>query len=609
MTPSSPAGPSGPEPLRRPVPTVADALVFRAKTAVLRTLRRVRDRGHPGAVRHPRGTALAEAPVLAESRTPLWTGAGEGERALVLGKVHNLRRALRGVDGVEVPAGGVFGFWAHVGRATRRRGFVRGRELRQGCVIPSVGGGLCQLSNALYDAALRAGFEVVERHAHSMTVPGSAAAAGRDATVFWNYVDLRFRSPAPFRIEARMDSGTLVVRLRGPRHASAEAGPGDGGRRIALPALRVVSPALSASALPVHDCASCGMESCFRHEPPAPTRAVGRAAFLVDELWPEHDAYVRAAARPGDVLALPLDGARWGRPQYAWSTAGFARVRQSAWTALLRAGASRRLAAQGAARQRSLLLWAARMARAHAAALAWDVEHAVVSQALLPHLWRDGHLGGRTFDVLMTSLPLAALHERLDHAARLHPRSPTLADFRADPALVAAEAEALAAARRVVTPHAEVASLFAGRALRMDWEIPPAPGPRPGMTGGGRPRVVLPASTLGRKGAYELREAARGLGVEVAARGAVLEGADFWSGIPLAPPAPGDWLEGATTVALPAFVEHRPRRLLEAVARGVPVVASSACGVDGLPGVTVVPPGDARALRHALEEVLAARAG
>ena len=68
-----------------------------------------------------------------------------------------------------------------------------GRELREGCLVPSIGGGLCQLSNALYDAALRAGLQVVERHRHTQVVPGSLAESDRDATVFWNYRDLRLR--------------------------------------------------------------------------------------------------------------------------------------------------------------------------------------------------------------------------------------------------------------------------------------------------------------------------------------------------------------------------------------------------------------------------------
>ncbi|HEU0052615.1 MAG TPA: VanW family protein, partial [Longimicrobium sp.] len=519
---------------------------------------------------------------------PLWTESEPEERALIAGKVHNLRLALRRIDGVEVPAGGVFSFWAQVGRATRLRGFVAGRELREGCLVPSVGGGLCQLSNALYDAALRAGFEIVERHAHTRVVAGSLAERGRDATVFWNYVDLRFRAPAAFRVEARMDARTLTVRFRGHAPAPVAAVP----KRI--PVLRVLGN-------DPRSCVSCGEIECFRHIDDVGDGDFGRAAHLVDEWWPELDAHLREVRRPGDLLAIPLDGRRFRKPNYAWTTAG-ARVRQCWPVALERAIRSRRLVAQGAARQRALLAMAEKLARAEARALAYDVTHVVVAQGLLPYLWRDGHLGGRTFDVLMTQLSMAALHERLDLAARLHPESPTLADFRADAALVAAEAEALAHARAVVTPHAEVASLFPGRAVRLEWARPPAP-PSPKRKGDGRPRIVFPGPTAGRKGAYELREAVRGMDVEVVPLGSQLEGPGFWDGVRTARPE-GHPLDGADLVTLPAFVEHRPRRLLDALARGIPVVATPACGLPAGDGVTHIPLGDAKALRNAIEAVL-----
>src|SRR5204863_8927159 len=121
------------------------------------------------------------------SQTPLWSDVRPEERTYQLGKVQNLRRAAAALDGVVVPAGAIFGFWTQTGRASRRRGFVTGRMLQQGCLVPAAGGGLCQLSNALYDAALQAECEVVERHTHSRAVAGSAAAAGSDATVAWKY--------------------------------------------------------------------------------------------------------------------------------------------------------------------------------------------------------------------------------------------------------------------------------------------------------------------------------------------------------------------------------------------------------------------------------------
>jgi len=159
------------------VPTRVNALVFSAKASLLRFRRAARD-VTPGLAptRHRAGDTLIDAPILATVRTPLWVNAGgEKDRALNAGKIQNLRCALRGLDGIEIGAGRTLSFWRQVGRPTRRRGYVAGRELREGCMIATVGGGLCQLSNALYDAGLQAGLEIVERHAHTRIVPGSRA--------------------------------------------------------------------------------------------------------------------------------------------------------------------------------------------------------------------------------------------------------------------------------------------------------------------------------------------------------------------------------------------------------------------------------------------------
>lgn len=576
---------------KKPLPTRLDALAFRVKAGLFRLDRARRNLFDGDAVRFAAGFALAEAPVVAESKTRLWTEANDAERPLLVGKIHNLRLALRRIDGVEIPAGRIFSFWAHVGRPTRLRGFVAGRELREGCVIPSVGGGLCQLSNALYDAALKAGFEIVERHAHTQVIPGSLAEVGRDATVFWNYVDLRFRAATAFRIEADMDADHLVLRFRALAAETA-----------ALPPLpKSYSRGLKGKG--PNNCLSCNVVQCFRHVPPAAAQA-GEAAFLLDGFVPEFDAHVQAARRDGDTLFVPLDGKRFGKPNYAWTTAGFARVCIATLAALRRAWQSRRLADQGAARQRALLAAAERLARRYARRLAPEATHLVVAQGLLPHLWRDGHLKGRSFDVLMTALPMGVLQQRLDDAARLHPESRTLGDFRADPALVAAEAAALARARKIVTAHADVAALFPTRAVTLEW-IAPRAAPAAAPAAGAKHRVVFPAATLGRKGAYELRAALRGLDVTLVLTGPDHEGADFWNGFDVERRRPGpDLLAGASAVVLPAFVEHAPRALLRARAACVPVIASRECGLPRQPGVSLVPAGDVSALSAALLAVL-----
>ncbi|HEX8492192.1 MAG TPA: VanW family protein [Pyrinomonadaceae bacterium] len=580
-------------------PAMGDAIIFRCKATLLQIKRSARNILSHEVERFPAHAATANQRIIAESVTPLWTEDKRAELSLVAGKVHNLRLALRRLNDVEVPAGCVFSFWKQIGRARKWKGYVAGRELREGCIIPTIGGGLCQLSNALYDTALRAGFEIVERHAHTQVIPGSLAEAGRDATVFWNYVDLRFKSRHAFRIEALMDADSLIVRFKG------DAG-GDFLRKHRAPvrdSINLNSDGPSSDG--PQSCLSCRVQDCFRHvENGNSPIDFGCAAYLVDEFWPEFDCYIDEARHERDLLCLPLDGKRWSKANYAWKTEGFGQVKQEQLFTLLRAYRSRRLAMQGAARQRELLAAQARLARNYVAHLSFDVTHVTLTQSLLPYLWRDGALGGRTFDVLMTALPLARLHERLDAAFRLHPESNTLADFRADDWLVEAESEALQNARRIITPHTEIAALFPEQSMLVHWAIPTSRTPVQ-SSAVNQPRLVFPAPTVGRKGAYELRAALKELDVRLMLMGAHLEGKNFWQGIAVEQyRREENWLDGAVAVVLPAFVEHKPRRLLEAIAHGVPVIASTACGLENIRGVVNIPPGDAEALRTAIENLL-----
>ena len=157
----------------------------------------------------------------------------------------------------------------------------------------------------------------------------------------------------------------------------------------------------------------------------------------------------------------------------------------------------------------------------------------------------------------MTRPPVAALQARLDAAFAAHPDRATLADYRAEPWLAAAESEALAAAERIVTPHAEIAAMFGERAVLLPWRTPPAPAraPRRGEV------FAFPGPTLARKGAYELRDAARRLGVrcgrwverwKVRTSGPAL----WWTGRRRM----AQWLDGVRAVVCPALVESAPRR-------------------------------------------------
>ena len=85
---------------------------------------------------------------FSEITSKLWQDVPQEEWLLEAGKVANVRLASECLKGIEIPAGEIFSFWAHVGRPIASRGFVLGREVRAGCVIPTIAGGLCLLSNA-----------------------------------------------------------------------------------------------------------------------------------------------------------------------------------------------------------------------------------------------------------------------------------------------------------------------------------------------------------------------------------------------------------------------------------------------------------------------------
>ena len=557
------------------VPTPVDDLWFRMRASVLQLKRVWSDRFRVR--RFTPDKRLQRLPVVVELHQPLRSYDRPSERWLQNGKIQNLRLAVRAIDGVELEPGDLFSFWRQVGRPVRSRGFVDGREIREGCVIVSVGGGLCQLSNLLYQAAVASGCEIVERHHHSMRLPDSAAEEGRDATVFWNYIDLRFRAKQALRIEAMLTRSDLVIRFRG------DGEPG---------VVRIASASRGGES--VHDCITCGQVDCYRHvERRMPESS--RQAFLLDERWPEFADHVSSLVRDADQVCLPISDEN--RPRYAWQIPFGAQVDQQRWIALRRSFASRRLSEEGAERQRAMLRYDELLARAFAAQLEPDVEQLTVMLSLLPFLWKEGVLGGRIFDVLANRLPLHMVHRQLDRAAELHPESSTLRNFRADPDLIAAEEEALGAARGVVTPHRLVAAELGEKALVVDWVLPPAGSVKRGK------EVVLAGSALGRKGAFELRAAARELGFPVRVVGEATEDRSFWNGIDLRPLQTG-WLDEAAVVVLPAFVESQPRRLLRALACGVPVIASPACGLGELKGVVTVPEGDVDALGTAIRNFL-----
>ncbi len=126
----------------------------------------------------------------------------------------NIRLASAKLNGVEIPAGGVFSFNQTVGEGSAANGYLSGRVLYQDRAAYEAGGGICQVSSTLYNAMLLAGCIIIERHRHAY--PVTYVPLGLDATIRYGKKDLRMKNPhnRPLYIITSMNGNSLLVTVR-----------------------------------------------------------------------------------------------------------------------------------------------------------------------------------------------------------------------------------------------------------------------------------------------------------------------------------------------------------------------------------------------------------
>jgi vancomycin resistance protein VanW len=134
---------------------------------------------------------------------------------------HNARKAADALDGQVIAPGAVFSFNQTVKSWSVDQGYVKAPVSYDGELIKAFGGGVCQTSTTLYNAALLAGLPIVERHPHVFAP--HYVAPGQDAAVAQRTIDLRFRNPYPWpiRIRADADRDRLDIRLIGAERPKA----------------------------------------------------------------------------------------------------------------------------------------------------------------------------------------------------------------------------------------------------------------------------------------------------------------------------------------------------------------------------------------------------
>ena len=119
------------------------------------------------------------------------TNASSSSRA----RLNNIKLAMSLINGAKLSPGETFSFNERVGQRTAERGFQMATAYSGGEVTEQVGGGICQVSTTLFNAAVKADMQIDERHNHSLTV--AYVDKGKDATVDWGHQDLKFTNTSP----------------------------------------------------------------------------------------------------------------------------------------------------------------------------------------------------------------------------------------------------------------------------------------------------------------------------------------------------------------------------------------------------------------------------
>lgn len=128
----------------------------------------------------------------------------------------NMATALKAINGSILEPGGTLSFNECTGDSNQTsNGYLPAGVISRGEMTTGVGGGICQAATTLYNAAIMANMEIVEREPHlwcSYYVYG-----GLDATIDWGNIDLKIKNNSKYQMffKCWMDGSQLNVEIYG----------------------------------------------------------------------------------------------------------------------------------------------------------------------------------------------------------------------------------------------------------------------------------------------------------------------------------------------------------------------------------------------------------
>lgn len=117
-------------------------------------------------------------------------------------RMENIRLAVKKTDGYKLKPGETFSFNKIVGKRDSANGFKVAAVIINGDYGEDMGGGVCQVSSTIFNAADKAGLQIIERHSHSRAV--KYVPAGRDAAVSYDYLDLKFKNNKNYTVQIKL---------------------------------------------------------------------------------------------------------------------------------------------------------------------------------------------------------------------------------------------------------------------------------------------------------------------------------------------------------------------------------------------------------------------
>ena len=132
-------------------------------------------------------------------------------------RLNNITLAAAAINGTVLNPGEEFSYNGVVGERTVAKGYKSAGAYSGGRTVQEIGGGICQVSSAIYYCTLYADLEVTSRRNHQFTV--AYLPLGQDATVNWGTTDYKFKNNTdyPIRIDCIVDGRNLTVQIVGTK--------------------------------------------------------------------------------------------------------------------------------------------------------------------------------------------------------------------------------------------------------------------------------------------------------------------------------------------------------------------------------------------------------